>query len=101
MVEVPAFQPLTAEVARESDEMFRRRWRALLSVDKLVGNVIDKLQQLGVLNNTYILYSSDHGTLARKACPAPQKATPPRVMTPTPPSAFPHSHLSASASPSA
>ena len=54
-------QPLTDEIARESDEMFRRRWRTLLSVDKLVGNLVATLERIGEIDRTYILYSADHG----------------------------------------
>ena len=52
---------MTDEVVRESDEMFRRRWRTLISVDTMVGALIVKLDTMGELDRTYILYSSDHG----------------------------------------
>ena len=39
-------QPLSTLDAEESDEMFRRRWRTLISVDNLVGNLIDTLTEM-------------------------------------------------------
>jgi arylsulfatase A-like enzyme len=39
----------------------RDRWGTLLSVDDLVAGVVRNLEQLAVLDKTYILFSSDHG----------------------------------------
>lgn len=41
-------------------EFYRRRQRALKSVDDLVGTVVAALEESGVLENTYIIYSSDN-----------------------------------------
>ncbi|KAI9744302.1 MAG: hypothetical protein M1818_002454 [Claussenomyces sp. TS43310] len=40
---------------------YRRRTEALLSVDELVENVVNILQDANELNNTYIVYTSDNG----------------------------------------
>ena len=44
-----------------ADNAFRSRWRALKSVDDLVQNVYDALNRTGLLDSTYIIFSSDHG----------------------------------------
>jgi len=43
------------------DEVFRNRWRTLLSVDDLISKVHHTLANLSLLENTYILLTSDHG----------------------------------------
>eukprot|EP01060_Flectonema_neradi_P002073 TRINITY_DN11254_c0_g1_i1.p1 TRINITY_DN11254_c0_g1~~TRINITY_DN11254_c0_g1_i1.p1 ORF type:complete len:541 (+),score=79.30 TRINITY_DN11254_c0_g1_i1:494-2116(+) len=43
------------------DQLFRDRWRTLASVDDLVEIVFNKVRQYGVFDNTYFIYSSDHG----------------------------------------
>ena len=53
--------PLSALAKCWEDEHFRDRWRSLLSVDDLLVAVVDKLEAAGVLNKTFIIYSSDHG----------------------------------------
>ena len=53
--------PLTAAAKCWEDQHFRDRWRTLLSVDELVGDVFAALTAANVLDNTYIFYSSDHG----------------------------------------
>ncbi len=51
---------MTAEQRRRS----RLRYAALCSyVDSLFGQVIDKLQSIGELDNTFILFTSDHGDM--------------------------------------
>lgn len=41
------------------DQHMRDRWGTLLSIDDLVAGVVSELASLGVLDNTYILFSSD------------------------------------------
>ena len=48
--------PLTAAQAALSDDMFERRWRALLSVDELVGALVAEVDAMGELDNTFFLY---------------------------------------------
>jgi len=43
------------------DEIFRNRWRTLLSVDDLVSSVYSVLDTKDLLSNTVVLYTSDHG----------------------------------------
>ncbi|XP_005989490.2 N-acetylglucosamine-6-sulfatase [Latimeria chalumnae] len=43
------------------DDAFRKRWQTLLSVDDLVEKVVKELSSRGVLDNTYILFTSDNG----------------------------------------
>eukprot|EP01050_Picozoa_sp_SAG11_P010642 SAG11_NODE_1078_length_5963_cov_5.690825_3_plen_130_part_00 len=45
----------------ESDEMFRRRWRALQSVDEMIGEIVQTLEELKQLDQTVIIYTADHG----------------------------------------
>lgn len=44
-----------------NDEFYRSRLRALQAVDELVEGVIDRLAVAGILDNTYIFYTSDNG----------------------------------------
>ena len=43
------------------DQHYRDRIGTLLSIDDLVANVVHGLAEMGVLENTYILVSADHG----------------------------------------
>jgi N-acetylglucosamine-6-sulfatase len=45
----------------EIDERHEQRVESLRSVDDLVGGVVDKLQSRQVLDNTYIVFTSDNG----------------------------------------
>jgi len=53
--------PITAEMEQWIDLHFRNRWRSLVGVDDMVGLVHAELLSLGILDNTYIFYTSDHG----------------------------------------
>ena len=53
--------PLTDELIERVDDVFRNRWRTLLSVDDMVDQVMTELDDVGELDNTFVLYSSDHG----------------------------------------
>ena len=44
-----------------NDEFYRSRLRALQAVDELVEGVVKLLDDHDVLNNTYIIYTSDNG----------------------------------------
>merc|ERR1712232_1109718 len=43
------------------DRIMRDRWGALMSIDDLVADIVKTLDEEGVLDNTYVLFSSDHG----------------------------------------
>ncbi|MFD0471338.1 sulfatase [Nonomuraea thailandensis] len=53
--------PLTLEAQADVDENYRRRLRAMLGVDDLVGSVVDALREAGKLDDTYIFFTSDNG----------------------------------------
>lgn len=52
---------ITMEQGAAIDDLFRNRWRTLLSVDDAVAGVIGALDNLNVLDNTYLFFTSDHG----------------------------------------
>lgn len=58
---VAAQPPMSQAMANASDEHHNRRLRSLLSVDDILAAVIETLTAAGVLDNTYIIYTSDHG----------------------------------------
>ncbi|KEF60263.1 uncharacterized protein A1O9_05113 [Exophiala aquamarina CBS 119918] len=43
------------------DQNYRARLESLLGVDEMVEDIIAKLEEKGVLDNTYIIYTSDNG----------------------------------------
>ncbi len=43
------------------EEVWRNRARSLRAVDELIGRLVKELQDAGLLDNTYIMYSSDNG----------------------------------------
>ena len=53
--------PLDDQAAMWIDRHFRDRWRAIVGVDDMVGLVLDHLETRGVLADTYVFFSSDHG----------------------------------------
>ena len=53
--------PLTGQMAVGIDKQHNNRWETLLSVDDYVGEVIRLLERAGEMDNTYFLFTSDHG----------------------------------------
>lgn len=45
------------------DDLYRNRLGSLLAVDEMLAVILDKLQAAGVLDNTYVIVTSDNGTL--------------------------------------
>ena len=43
------------------EELYRNRLRTLLGVDEIIGRLVDTLESMGKLDDTYIFYTSDHG----------------------------------------
>ncbi|PKS08552.1 hypothetical protein jhhlp_004938 [Lomentospora prolificans] len=52
---------LTEENVNWNDHYYRSRLRALQAVDELVDSVVNKLDAYGILDNTYIFYTTDNG----------------------------------------
>lgn len=53
--------PLPDGVIKTLDGIQAHRWETLLSVDDLVESVVQALESTGKLNNTFIVFTSDHG----------------------------------------
>ena len=53
--------PITTKDADDIDELFRNRWRCLLSVDDAVAAYVSVLDELKLTNSTYLFITSDHG----------------------------------------
>jgi arylsulfatase A-like enzyme len=54
-------QPISESEGGEIDELFRNRWRTLLSVDDAIEGMVDAIEELGLTNSTYFFITSDHG----------------------------------------
>ena len=54
-------QPMDKQKIAFSDFLHRRRLLTLLSADDAIGRLYQRLKQTGLLDNTYIFLSSDHG----------------------------------------
>ncbi|KAK0181682.1 hypothetical protein PV327_003947 [Microctonus hyperodae] len=53
--------PLPQSILPELDNVYRRRWETLLAVDELVVKVYQALETKNILNDTYIIFTSDNG----------------------------------------
>lgn len=53
--------PMDGAHTNESDIFYQRRWSVLRSVDDMVERLHDMLVAAGVWDNTFFVYSSDHG----------------------------------------
>ncbi|RYP08643.1 hypothetical protein DL764_001771 [Monosporascus ibericus] len=51
----------TQERVDYNDHFYRQRLRALQSVDELVDGIVSRLEGYGILENTFIIYTSDNG----------------------------------------
>jgi len=47
--------------AGDANQLFRRRVQSMLAVDEMVKDLVNKLDQAGELQNTYIILTSDNG----------------------------------------
>ncbi|KAF7557311.1 hypothetical protein G7Z17_g832 [Cylindrodendrum hubeiense] len=54
-------QPLNESVLAYNDHYQRQRLRSLQSVDEMVAELVEKLEDAGQLDNTYIFYTTDNG----------------------------------------
>lgn len=53
--------PITSSQEAGVDELFRNRLRTLLSVDDIMESLVRLLKEYNQLDNTYFLWTSDHG----------------------------------------
>jgi len=51
----------SAENVEFNDHFYRQRLRALQSVDELVDGLFERLEDLGLLDNTFVFYTTDNG----------------------------------------
>ncbi|PLN85287.1 Arylsulphatase [Aspergillus taichungensis] len=70
---VGQLEPIKPHVLDYIDEFQRCRLRALQSVDEMIGALIDRLEEAGELDNTYIFYSTDNGYHAGQHAMQPGK----------------------------
>ncbi|XP_046335749.2 N-acetylglucosamine-6-sulfatase-like [Haliotis rufescens] len=56
-----AITPMDNDTIAFVDDVYRRRWRTLLSVDDMVEDLVNTLEAKGLLANTFIFFSSDNG----------------------------------------
>ena len=54
-------RPLNDTFVEMVDDIFRNRWRTLLSVDDMVDAVMLKLEEKNLLDDTVVIFTSDHG----------------------------------------
>ena len=52
---------LSDDAATLITDIFKNRWRTLMSVDDVIGAVVAECEALGVGDNTYFFFTSDHG----------------------------------------
>ena len=58
---IESLPPLTEDFGIAIDDIFAMRHRCLLSVDDILRDVVAELKALNKLENTYFIFSSDHG----------------------------------------
>ncbi|RXG67637.1 N-acetylglucosamine-6-sulfatase [Armadillidium vulgare] len=56
-------QPLRKEIINKMDEIYRKRLRTLMSVDAMIKEIYNLIKDKGLLNSTYILFTSDNENL--------------------------------------
>jgi len=58
---IPLNPMLTQQASKVITGVFKNRWRTLMAVDDLIAEVIRTVEELGLIDSTYFMYSSDHG----------------------------------------
>ncbi|XP_026755157.2 N-acetylglucosamine-6-sulfatase-like isoform X2 [Galleria mellonella] len=53
--------PLPESMMSELDKAYRSRWEALLAVDEMVADVVQALEINALMEDTYIIFTSDNG----------------------------------------
>ncbi len=57
---------LSAKKLEVGDKTFQDRLGNIAAIDDMVGELIQKLDDHGILNNTFVVYTSDNGTFHHK-----------------------------------
>ena len=52
---------ITQDASERITGIFKNRWRTLMSVDDLIAEAVALTERLGIADETYFFYSSDHG----------------------------------------
>jgi N-acetylglucosamine-6-sulfatase len=52
---------LTDNQISDIDNLYRRRLQSLMAIDEMVKSLVDTLKEVGQLENTYIVFTSDNG----------------------------------------
>lgn len=60
LIRMPPSQ-LPPKVLDELDMIFRLRWKSLLAVDEMIEDIIKKVEELKIDEETYIIFTSDNG----------------------------------------
>jgi N-acetylglucosamine-6-sulfatase len=58
---IPKHPLITSEASKVITGVFKNRWRTLMAVDDLIGELVRTIDELGLSDSTYFFYSSDHG----------------------------------------
>jgi len=58
---IKSFDQMNETVVAYNDYFYRRRLQSLQAIDDLVDAVIERVEELGLLDNTYIIYTTDNG----------------------------------------
>jgi len=58
---VSSLERISGEEASNIDDYYRQRLESMLAVDEMVGALVEELEALGELENTYIFFTSDNG----------------------------------------
>ena len=53
-------KPVTQNQSHEIDGTWRVRLQALMSVDEMVGTILDAITSLGIAQSTFFFYTSDN-----------------------------------------
>ena len=59
---------ISEEASAVITDIYKNRWRTLMSVDDVIADVVATCDELGVTNTTYFFYSSDHGFQVPTRC---------------------------------
>ena len=59
------------EQVEETQEMLRHYLAMILTIDEMLGNLLDFLEENDLMKNTYVVFTSDHGTQLGMHCLPP------------------------------